>query len=135
MLRFIFLTWLTSPANQEKHRDSINLLVCQRDEWVHYISESAILKIYTGDFFCSKVISCSQGNCKPFIWCDDVLILRSVVSNKTTEILEQWVRYSGEEVNLMILQDLVKFRGFEEISLKFKIRRFLRSPRTEFVLK
>jgi hypothetical protein len=57
VLRFVFLSGFSSPADHQQHGDRVNFLVSQRHYGVYYVPEARVLQINDREFVRRQVVT------------------------------------------------------------------------------
>ena len=102
VLRVIrFAVALSAPADQQQHRNGINILVRQRRQRIDGISHTAVLHIDQRRLLCCKIVSRSDADSVAFVRCDDIFV-RTMLQRVVAEAVQIRIRYAGKKRDAVI---------------------------------
>ena len=117
VLRLVLVAGLASPADEEQHGDLVHLGVHQTQQRVDRVAQARVLHVHQGKLPGRHVVARRQRHCRALVRCYYVLLRWVVVSHVATEVLQERVRHTREEVEASLCQLLVKYVRRKEITL------------------
>ena len=108
VLGLIMTPGLSSPPDDEDHRDAVHHGIAQGGQRVDRIAEARVLKIDGGQATITEVAPGGERDRAALVRGDHVSVFRKGVGDVCAEVLEQRVRHAGVAGDALGAEDLVK---------------------------